>query len=274
MHKYRMLTYRCGAVVEIVKCYALRQRKGQQRDPNVKKKTLEEIQEANRRQAAKKLARLINANFRPGDLHVTLTYKREMRPDSDEGQKRLKRFLDAMRRRYRKILKEFKYVAATEYARKSIHHHVILNNVNDGEETSVDYIRKLWKEYGHPKYVQLYDDAEYEQLADYLIKETDKTFRDPDSPVKQRYSCSRNLVQPKVSRRDVKTRRGWEKDPKPWKGYYIKKDSLYNGCDKLGYEYQSYIMVKINPTDEDWPSDDLKPVRRRRCKSKRVHRQC
>lgn len=77
MHKYRMLTYRCGAVVEIVKCYALRQRKGQERDPNVKKKTLEEIQEANRRQAAKKLARLINANFRPGDLHVILTYKRD-----------------------------------------------------------------------------------------------------------------------------------------------------------------------------------------------------
>lgn len=272
MHKYRMLIYRAGATIDIVKCYAIRKKR--EDGGGWKKKTPEEIQEANRRQAAKKLERLINANFRPGDLHTTLTYTREMRPDKQEAQRRLGNFLDWMRTRYRKIGKKFKYIVATEYERKAIHHHVILNNVNDGKETSVDYIRRYWKAYGHPKFSPLYDDAEYSQLADYLIKETDKTFRDPDSPVKQRYSCSRNLVQPKVSRRDVKTRRGWEKDPKPWKGYYIKKDSLYNGCDKLGYEYQSYVMVKINPTDEDWPSDDLKPVRRRRCKSKRVHRQC
>lgn len=274
MHKYRMITYRCGAVVEIVKCYALRQRKGQERDPNVKKKTREEIQEANRRQAAKNLERLINANFRPGDLHTTLTYTREMRPDKQTAQNRLKNFLDWMRTRYRKIGKEFKYIVATEYERKAIHHHVILNNVNDGKQTSMDYIRKYWKAYGHPKFSPLYDDAEYSQLADYLIKETDKTFRDPDSPVKQRYSHSRNLVKPKVTKRDVETKWGWEKDPKPRDGYYIKKDSLYNGFDELGYEYQTYTMVKINPTEEDWPSDDLKPVRRRRCKSKRVHRQC
>ena len=114
----------------------------------------------------------------------------------------------------------------------------------------------------------LYEDAEYAQLADYLIKETDKTFRDSDSPVKQRYSCSRNLVRPKVTRKDVKTTKGWEKDPKPWKGYYIKKDSLYNGFDKMGYEYQTYTMVKLNPSDTDWPSDDLQPVKRKRRKRK------
>lgn len=273
MHKYRLLEYRAGATIEIVKCYAMRQRKGQERDPSYKKKTREEMQEANRRQAAKKLARLINANFRPGDLHVILTYVREKRPMPKEAQDKLKHFLDAMRKKYHKVMKEFKYIAATEYHRKAIHHHIILNNINDGAETTMDYIRKLWKEYGHPKYVQLYDDAEYEQLADYLIKETDKTFRDTGSPVKQRYSCSRNLVQPKVTKRNVETKWGWEKDPKPREGYYIKKDSLHNGFDKLGYEYQTYVMIKLNPTDEDWPSDDLKPVRRRRRK-KSVHRKC
>lgn len=271
MHKYRLLVYKCGAAVEIVRCYTRKMRRDPERGPT-KKKTLEEIQEANRKQAVKKLTRLINANFKPGDLHVVLTYMREKRPIPAETQKKLKNFLDAMRYRYKKILKEFKYIAATEYKTKAIHHHVIINNVNDGKETSVDYVRKIWKEMGHPKFVQLYDDAEYEQLADYLIKETDKTFRDPDSPVKQRYSCSRNLVQPKVSRRTVKTKRGWEKDPRPWKGYYIKKDSLYNGFDKLGRAYQSYIMVKINPTEEDWPSDNLKPKRRRRRKC--VSRRC
>ena len=41
-------------------------------------------------------------------------------------------------------------------------------------------------------------------------------------------------------------------DPKPRKGYYILPDSLYNGTDKLGYPYQRYTMVKINPEPEDW----------------------
>ena len=273
MHRYRMITHRCGAVVEVTKCYAFRMRKGHERDTNYKTKTAEESREANRRQAAKKLERLINANFRPGDLHVILTYIREKRPEAKEVQKRLKNFLSAMRTWYRKRGKEFRYVCATEYKSKSIHHHLVINKINDGKETSEDYIRKIWKEYGHPKYVPLYEDAEYAQLADYLIKETDKTFRDPDSPVKQRYSCSRNLVQPKVTRRDVKTKRGWEKDPKPWPGYYIKKDSLYNGFDKLGYEYQTYTMVKLNPTDADWPSDDLQPVKRKRRKHS-VSRKC
>lgn len=269
MVKYRMLIYRAGATIDIVKCYTSRVRKGD--GVGWKKKTPEEIQEANRRQAEKKLNRLINANFRPGDLHVILTYTKENRPDQKEAQKRLKWFLDTMRKRYRKIGKEFRYIAATEYKSKSIHHHVILNSVNDGKETSADYIRKTWKGQGHPKFVQLYDDAEYEQLSNYIIKETDRTFRDLDSPVKQRYSRSRNLVQPKVSKRDVKSKKGWEKDPQPWKGYYIKKDSLYNGEDKLGYEYQSYTMVKLDPTDEDWPSDNIKPIRRKR---KRVSRKC
>ena len=53
---------------------------------------------------------------------------------------------------------------------------------------------------GNPKFVMLYDSGEYSQLADYLIKETERTFRDEDSAVKQRYSCSRNLTKPKKDR--------------------------------------------------------------------------
>ena len=55
-------------------------------------------------------------------------------------------------------------------------------------------------------------------------------------------------------------------------GLLHKKNSLYNGYDKLGYEYQTYTMVKVNPRDEDWPSDDIKPIRRR--KRKRVSCKC
>ena len=40
------------------------------------------------------------------------------------------------------------------------------------------------------------DSGEYSELASYLIKETEETFREEDSPFKQRYSCSRNLITP------------------------------------------------------------------------------
>ena len=40
--------------------------------------------------------------------------------------------------------------------------------------------------------------------------------------------------------------------PRPRPGYYIIPDTLYNGEDKLGYPYQRYVMVKLNPTDKDW----------------------
>lgn len=265
MHKYRKIEIVCGAVLEVIKCHPRKMRKGVERQPVPK--SPEEIRTANMRQAAKRLARLINANFRPGDLHVTLTYRKENRPDPKEAQKNIKSFLGALRRRYKKAKKELRYIVVTEYKNKAIHHHLVTNNVNDGTLTTMDYIRELWRGRGSPKAVQLYDEGEYSQLADYLIKETEKTFRDPDSPVKQRYSCSRNLVQPKVTRKDKKIKGDWEQDPKPRKGYYIVKDSLYNGTDKLGYPYQSYIMVKLAPTEADWPSNELKerPPKRRRC---------
>ncbi len=247
MREYKQITYWAGAVAEIVKYIPKGSRKGVARGP---KKTKEEIQEANRKQAARRLARKINANFKPGDLHVTLTYRKEGRPTPEEAREILRKFLGKLRKEYKKHGFVLKYIHTTEYARKAIHHHLILNWVNDGKATTRDYVRTLWKGRGNPKYVDLYDTGEYQALADYLIKETERTFR--ESPERQRYGCSRNLVEPKVERRTKKAKRGWRKDPKPRKGYYIPPDSLYNGFDKLGYPYQRYMMVKLDPKEEDW----------------------
>ena len=98
---------------------------------------------------------------------------------------------------------------------------------------------------------QLYDTGEYSQLADYLVKETEKSFRREDSAVGQRYSSSRNLIQPKKVTRD-KPNKSWKRDPKPKPGYYIIRDSIYNGVDRMGYPYQRYLEAKLNPTDADW----------------------
>lgn len=253
---YRRIIYKAGATREIINCYPRGMRKGVEHNL-LGKKTSEEMQEANRRQARRKLERLINANFRPGDWHITLTYRGKASPSPEAAKKELTNFLERLRNRFRKFGYELKYIVATEYVAKHIHHHMIVNNINTGSETTADMVRKLWTQNGpeairgNPKYVQLYDTGEYSQLADYLIKETERSFRRKDSAVGQRYSCSRNLIQPKKTTKD-KPNKTWKKEPRPSPGYYILPDSLYNGFDMLGYPYQRYVEVKLNPTDADW----------------------
>ena len=216
---YREITYKAGATKEIIRYYPKGTRKGITRGP-IRKKTREEIREANRRMAQRELERIMNANFRPGDWHVTLTYRKELRPTPEEARDTLKKFLGKLRRRYRKNGFELKYIVATEYLSKHIHHHLVVNAVNTGKETTADMIRELWTDRstggirGNPKFVQLYDNGEYSQLASYLIKETDRTFRSEGSAVGQRYSCSRNLVHPQKQVKD-KPNKTWKKEPQP-----------------------------------------------------------
>lgn len=177
MHRYKQIEFKAGITIEVIKCIP-RGCRGSGYGIPIKKKTSEEMPEANMRQASRKLARKINANFKPGDWHVVLTYHKETRPDPATAHKTIKKLIDGLRGRYRKNGFEMKYILVTEYKNKAIHHHLIINNVNDGKTTTSDYIRELWKGNGNPKFVFLYDNGEYRRLADYFIKETEKTFRE------------------------------------------------------------------------------------------------
>lgn len=246
--KFKQIEYKAGITVEVIKCMPGKRGSGE------RKTTPEEIAEANMRQAARKLARKINANFKPGDWHVVLMYKKDSRPDPEQAQKNIKKLLDGLRDRYKKNGFVLKYIHVTEYYKKAIHHHLIINNVNDGKKTTAEYIRELWKGdgKGSKHFTSLYEDGEYKKLADYFIKETEKTFRSADSPFKQRYSCSRNLINPKPEIRSRTVKKMWKLDPKPRTGYYIDQESLYNGTDRLGRPYQRYVMIKLDPTEADW----------------------
>ena len=89
---YRRIIYKAGATREIINCYPRGMRQGVERIM-LGKKTSEEIQEANRRQARRKLERLINANFRPGDWHITLTYRGKASPSPEAAKKELTNLL-------------------------------------------------------------------------------------------------------------------------------------------------------------------------------------
>lgn len=256
MHRYRQIEYRAGATIEIIKCIPKTCRDEMWRTGERRKKTAEEITEANIRQAARKLTRKINANFKPGDWHLTLTYKERASPE--EAKARIDQFIKELRREYKKLGFVLKYVNVTEGLARRIHHHIVLNNINSGKVTTADMVRRLWKTTGSPKFVPLYDNGEYKKLAEYLIKETSRTRKALKQEKKdgrafrQNYSCSRNLINPKPKTEMRTVKKTWEMEPKARPGYYIDQDTLYNGFDLMGYRYQRYVMIKLNPKEEDW----------------------
>ena len=269
--EYEQLEYHCGATIEIIKHIPRRLRGA---GTTRAKKSAAEIEEANARYAARKLVRKLNANFRPGDVHTILTYDgKQGRPTPDEAREIIRLFHQGMRKEFRKRKAPYKYILVTEYENKAIHHHIVINQINDGKVTTNDLVRKCWRAAGgtgRPKYVDLDDTGEYEKLAVYLIKETDKTYKKPGG-FKQRYSCSRNLVDPQPEKRIMHVKGMWSMEPKARPGYRLLPDLTYNGSDKLGYPYQRYYMVKIAPSPEDWEAAEVTLRRKRKRRKKGEH---
>lgn len=203
--------------------------------------TPEEVRENNARHRVKKLYWIIATNFDFGDYHTVLTYRRDGRPTPQAAREIVKRFLRQIRKEYRRQGGELKYIITTEYAKSAIHHHLIINEI--GQTAKI--VRRLWQQ-GGVHFTPIYENGEVEDLAAYLIKETQNSFRDPENPSKLSYSCSRNLKRPKVKTEIVKAG-NWMELPVAPKGYCIKKDSIVSGISKItGYPYQRYTLYKCN----------------------------
>ena len=239
---YYKTTVRAGKTIEVTKSYT--KRVGPPSRGRREKPTPEEIEKVNERNAERKLRIKINASFEEDDIFTTLTYRRDERPTPEQAKKNVKKLIDGLRKEYKKIGQELKYVNVTEYKNKAIHHHLIINHI-EGQDVP-KMIRRLWK-FGRPDFKFLDGTGQYRRLAAYLIKETSKTFKENDGGHKQRYSCSRNLIMPTPKTEIVKKAVKWLADPKPIKGYYIDEDTVYNDVDPFtGREYQRYTMVKLD----------------------------
>ena len=237
---YFKTTIIAGATIEVTKSYTKRvgaKARGKKRKP-----TAEEIEKINQLNAERTLRLRINANFGVDDLFVTLTYKKEERPTPEQARKNLKKLLNGLRKEYKKQKCVLKWVCATEYQNKAIHHHLLINHIPCYDTAKL--IRRLWRS-GRPDFKFLDDTGQYKDLAAYLIKETSKTYRAKDGERKQRYSCSRNLIIPEPETVVIHAER-WFPNPKPIKGYYVDKDTIYNGIDPFtGRMYQKYTLVRF-----------------------------
>lgn len=239
---YIKRTTYAGKTIRIDKYYSSRY--GKQCTRSKRSEVTDEAQqERNRQNAIRRLNAILNCNFSDGDYHVTFTYQRQNRPESkEEAKKNYSALMRALKKAYTKAGVEFKYIAVTEYESKSIHHHIVLPKID------ITVLQKCWNFSSRGKlYISpLNTDGEYLKLAEYLVKETDKTSKNSDGLYKKRWNASKGLKQPVIVREIIEAK-SFRNDPKPLKGYSIRKyvDFEINSYDDLGLPKQSYIMVKI-----------------------------
>lgn len=212
--------------------------------------TSDMVRKNNDRLAERNLTMLIDANFGEGDGHYTLTYA--IAPTQKQAAKDRDNFLRRLRYAMQKQGKELKYIAVTEYENKRPHHHIIINS-ND-----MDLIREKWGK-GHVYCSMLDETGDYQELAEYLIKETRKTFREPGAVHKKRYSPSANLVKPVIKRQYVDIAELFEA-PKPISGYYIPEDRITRYKHPITeIEHLEYTMIaqKDPRKYKVWPKGEV-----------------
>lgn len=226
-----------GAVIDVTLKYSARAPR-KKRGENVKP-SREAVVKNNDRLARKKLTRLLNANFYPGDLLITLTYAGDP-PTVEEAEKECKRFRRRMKRRYEKQGKEFRWVEVTEYHNHRIHHHMVVNYIDQG------IITQQWKA-GHVRFTPLDRSRDYKKIAEYFLKETTKTLREPGKEIKQRWSASRNLVRPIIKREMIEPKAMYE-SPRAFKGYELIEDSINSFTHPFtGIDHLEYTMIATDP---------------------------
>lgn len=254
---YMKRRVKTGAVIEIRKYQTLG--RGEEKPPRgpKEKPTPDEVFAANEHSAERKLRWILNENFRGGDLHITLKFRRGQLPPPDAARRQIDRFLRALRLFFTgQGGRPLKYVLVAEHVRSNIHFHMIIPACDIGA------LRRLWMD-ADPSHswlnVSVLDDSgQYKALAYYLIKETSKTFRDGTGLYRKRWNGSRGLVHPKPTTEKVKASQ-WRAEPVPEKGYMIERDSVRTGINPFtGLLWQEYSMVRVRGAEKKKP-----PVRRR-----------
>jgi len=241
---------KAGKTIEVERYYTSRyKKKGIKRRDRVNP-TEESQKKANRRKAEKTLRLLLAENFQDGDFHIDFGYirkrgeayrtKEEMRKDMDV-------FLRELRKIYKKQGMELKYVRVMEIGEKGARHHHLVINYMDTRLIQTAW-KKAYPENSKIHFHPLDTNGDCSKLAAYLIKYTDKTVGTEDALQGKRWNCSKNLKRPIPEYRVIKDRNQYYTEPKPYKGYYIAKDSVEVGVhnpEYYGYGFLRYRMVKL-----------------------------
>ncbi len=186
--------------------------------------------------AKKTLVRIVNTNFGPGDLYITLTYEDDTPPSPAKAKRELAKYIRRLREYSSKSGVTLKWIAVTEHRDGvRIHHHLILSGIGGDMarllwQTEPDPARRgkrrKWAGHGRAPNDTLDSSGDYEFLARYLGKE--------DKQREHRWTGSRNLARPVVEEpreisRQAVTRA--HNDPKAPRGYRLTGWDYRAGAD-------------------------------------------
>ena len=161
-----------------------------------------------------------------------------------------------MRYHYKKYEQELKYIQTTERENKRLHHHIIINGI---DELPIQIIQdSIWKN-GFARATPLESDGFYRDLANYLIKETEKTFNTVERVFGKRYTSSRNLRLPEPVEEitdgdendllEIPLNDTFDGD-----NYILIKESEYTGINPYtGQPYVEYAMIRASPPRKKSP---------------------
>lgn len=145
----------------------------------------EEMAECNCLEAKRRCARMVNTNFKEGDLFLTLTFRE--RVDIKTALRLFRNFIDRLKRlRKRKGYAELKYLYVVERKNKREHVHLLINKM----DLTMKELKEVWG-LGRVMVSILEPGGDYTGLAYYITKENYKEYG-------KRWSGSRNLEKPKV----------------------------------------------------------------------------
>lgn len=204
-----------------------------------KKKTFVTPEQIARRNQYNKMVRCrrkLRQHFKKNDLFVTLTYKREERPeDMDAAKKDFKEFIRKVRKKYRKAGKELKWICNIENGTKGAWHvHLVVNRIQDVGII----IAETWT---HGIVDIRLIDGDMAKLAPYLTKEpcTEKRLRESS------YSSSRNLPIPEPKVKEILRPKIWRGVIKIPQGYYLDRDSMCEGINPVTqHPFRLYTLLR------------------------------
>lgn len=236
---YIKMTVKAGNDEYTYKYHTHRYAKKSERGKNIRPTTKEQ-KKINKRLAYRKRQWTISSNFERGDWYITLTYRKNERPeDNKAAAKILSDTLGKLRRKLKRKGIPLYYISSTERGTKgAVHHHLIIKNNFD-----IGMLIELWK-LGRVDSVSVYTDSMAE-LGAYFTKDIEGGKHANKQAVKAKetiYGASRNLKKPKITKQVVKAKT-FSDVPTNKKGYTI-IHFYKNFQSEAGYLYQEYIQTK------------------------------
>ena len=203
---YREQRHECNEYLDIDVFPIFKQSTSGKRKKKAKPTSLTQ-EKYNHQCRVKKLERLVMANFRPGEaIFYNPSYNNAYLPSDDAVALRSRQNFFKRLKRYRKKkgLPELKYIVVTEKGKRSgrYHHHMILNCA----DMTTAELDKIWGMGFAYSSLVIFDNEGVCGLADYFCKKKKPNAENEEEPddknLGNAWSASRNVVQPKETKRD------------------------------------------------------------------------